>query len=368
MTAMIDPPRQEVMEAIQQCKTAGIKTVMITGDQPLTAKAIAERLQIFNEGTTDVKTGADLDKLSEEEFIQKVKNISVYARVSPEQKLKIVKALQSNGEFVAMTGDGVNDAPSLKQSDIGLAMGITGTDVSKEAADMILLDDNFATIVKAVREGRRIYENIRKFIQYVLSCNLSEILTLFFAPILGFAVPLLPIHILWINLVTDGLPGIALVAEPAEKNIMNKPPRPPKENLFAGGLIQKIVLSGIIMTMASLFVQWWAIKEGYNVKTQQTMVFTTLCFVQLGNALSSRSNYQSLFSDGLFTNRGMWFAIILTVLLQLLIVYLPFLDSVFKTTVLAWKPMSVILTVTAGSIFCIELLKYFSKRKHFDRR
>jgi Ca2+-transporting ATPase len=362
MTAMIDPPREEVIEAIQQCKTAGIKTVMITGDQALTAKNIAERLHIFNDAAADVKNGADLDKLSEEEFIQKVKTISVYARVSPEQKLKIVKALQSNGEFVAMTGDGVNDAPSLKQADIGLAMGITGTDVSKEAADIILLDDNFTTIVTAIREGRRIYDNIRKFIQYVLSCNLSEILTIFFAPIIGFTVPLLPIHILWINLVTDGLPGIALVAEHAEKNVMNRPPRPPKENLFAGGLVSKIVLTGLIMTLGSLFVQWWAIRWGYDVKTQQTMVFTTLCFVQLGNALSSRSNYQPILSSGLFSNRGMWGAIALTVLLQLLIIYVPFLDTVFKTTVLDWKSISVILAVTAGCMCCIELLKYIGNR------
>jgi P-type Ca2+ transporter type 2C len=365
MTAMIDPPREEVIDAIRQCKTAGIKTVMITGDQLLTARAIAERLHIFNEVTTNVMTGADLDHLNEEEFSEKVKTISVYARVTPEQKLKIVKALQGNGEFVAMTGDGVNDAPSLKQADIGLAMGITGTDVSKEAADMILLDDNFTTIVKAVREGRRIYENIRKFIQYVLSCNLSEILTIFFAPILGFAVPLLPIHILWINLVTDGLPGIALVAEPAEINIMNTPPRPTKENLFAGGLILKIILSGIIMTLGSLYVQWWAILEGYDIKTQQTMVFTTLCFVQLGNALSSRSYYQSMFSSGLFANRGMWGTIALTILLQLFIVYVPFLDTVFKTTVLGWKAMAIILTVTVGSILCIELLKHLGNRKYF---
>jgi Ca2+-transporting ATPase len=338
---------------------------MITGDQPLTATAIAERLGIIAEGSKEVKAGADLIKLTQEEFNSEAKHIVVYARVSPEQKLNIVKALQTNGEFVAMTGDGVNDAPSLKQADIGVAMGITGTDVSKEAADMILLDDNFATIVKAVREGRRIYENIRKFILYVLSCNLAEILTIFFAPVLGLAIPLLPIHILWINLVTDGLPGLALVAEPAEKDIMNRPPRPPKENLFAGGLILRILLSGIVITVASIFIQWWAGKQGYDVRTQQTAVFTTLCFVQLGNALSVRSVYHSIFSAGIFANRSMWGAIILTVMLQLVIVYVPFLNSIFKTTPLAWDVIGTILIVTMASILCIEFLKYLNKRKHY---
>jgi Ca2+-transporting ATPase len=362
MAAMIDPPREEVIDAIRQCKTAGIKTVMITGDQPLTAKAIAERLQLSDKGL-EVKTGAELDKLDENDFRDKVKNISVYARVSPEQKLKIVKALQTNGEFVAMTGDGVNDAPSLKQADIGLAMGITGTDVSKEAADMILLDDNFATIVKAVKEGRRIYENIRKFILYVLSCNLGEILTIFLAPLFGFDIPLLPIHLLWINMVTDGLPGIALVSEPAEKDIMERPPRPPKENLFAGGLMLRIILSAFVMTLAATFIQWWAIGKGYNVNTQQTMVFTTLCFVQLGNALSVRSSYQTMFSSHLFANRGMWVAIIITVLLQALIVYTPFINPVFKTTALDWGAMQMILLVTVLSVVSIELIKYLSNRK-----
>lgn len=364
MTAMIDPPREEVIEAIKQCKTAGIKSVMITGDQPLTAVAIAQRLNIVDEGSKETRTGSELEKLSEEEFNKEIINISVFARVSPEQKLKIVKALQHNGQFVAMTGDGVNDAPSLKQADIGVAMGITGTDVSKEAADMILLDDNFATIVKAVKEGRRIYDNIRKFILYVLSCNLAEILTIFFSPILGLAIPLLPIHILWINLVTDGLPGLALVAEPAEKEIMNRAPRPPKENLFAGGLISRILYTGSLMAVASILTQWWAAQEGYDVKTQQTMVFTVLCFIQLGNALSVRSAYHSLFSSRFFSNPGLLGSIVLTVVLQLLILYVPFLQVIFKTVALEWNAMQIILIVTFICILGIEFVKILTRRKN----
>ncbi|MBC7866660.1 MAG: cation-translocating P-type ATPase [Gloeobacteraceae cyanobacterium ES-bin-316] len=363
MAAMIDPPRDEVIDAIKQCRTAGIKSVMITGDQPLTATAIALRLGMVEAGYSAVKTGADLEKLSTEELQHEARDTKIYARVSPEQKLNIVKALQANGEFVAMTGDGVNDAPSLKQADIGVAMGITGTDVSKEAADMILLDDNFATLVKAVKEGRRIYENIRKFILYVLSCNLGEILTIFLAPFLGFAIPLLPIQILWINLVTDGLPGLALVGEPAEKDIMKLPPRPPKENLFAGGMILKILITGSILAGACLGVQWWAIEQGYDIITQHTIVFTTLCFVQLGNAISVRSSYHPIFAAGLFKNKGLWGAILLTIVLQLLIVYVPFLQPVFKTTSLGWEAMGAIGIVTFASVLLIEVIKYFSRRK-----
>ena len=357
MVAEIDPPRKEVIKAIEECKTAGIKTVMITGDQPLPAVAIDERLGMIEAGSDAVKTGADLEKMDKKAFNSGTKTIQVYARVSPEQKLNIVKSLQHRGEFVAMTGDGVNDAPSLKQSDIGVAMGITGTDVSKEAADMILLDDNFATIVRAVREGRRIYENIKKFILYVLSCNLAEILTIFFAPILGFAIPMLPIHILWINLLTDGLPGLALVAEPAEKDIMERPPRPPKESLFAGGMVQRILTTGFILTIASIGMQWWTAREGYEVRTQQTAVFTTLCFLQLGNALCVRSMHHSLFSAGFFANRSMWGAIALTIGLQLLIVYVPFLHPVFKTTTLHWEIMGAIAAVTVVCTVLIDLLK-----------
>jgi P-type Ca2+ transporter type 2C len=363
MTAMIDPPRDEAIEAIKQCKTAGIKTVMITGDQALTAHAIAERLHII-EGPQEVKTGADLEKITAEDLKNKVQTISVYARVSPEQKLNIVKALQGNGQFVAMTGDGVNDAPSLKQADIGVAMGITGTDVTKEVADMILLDDNFATIVKAVREGRRIYENIKKFILYVLSCNLGEILTISLAPIFGLPMPLLPIHILWINLVTDGLPGIALVAEPAEKNIMARPPIPPKENLFAGGLISRILITAVLIAASSIFIQWWCVQQEYDHKTQQTAVFSLLCFVQLMNALSVRSMYEPILSRSIFANRGMWVAIVSTVVLQLLIVNVSFLQTIFKTAALPWSVILTFIIVMVTFIVFIEMVKFLAKRKY----
>lgn len=361
IVAMIDPPREEVIDAIKECKSAGIYTVMITGDQALTAKAIASRLEIINDTSQAVMTGADLEKIPKDEFKKEVKKIAVYARVSPEQKLNIIQALQESNEIVAMTGDGVNDAPSLKQADIGLAMGITGTDVSKEAADIILLDDNFTTIVKAVKEGRRIYENIKKFVVYVLSCNFSEILTIFFAPVLGFAIPLLPIHILWINLVTDGLPGIALVTEHSEKHIMKQPPRPPKENLFAGGLLLRILATGMIMAIAALFIQWWSIQNGLEIRTQQTMVFTTLCFIQLGNALTVRSLYNSIFTTGIFSNKRLLGGIIVTIILQLCLIYIPFLQRTFKTSHLDWKAMGMILTITLVCIFLIEIIKLIVK-------
>lgn len=363
IAAMMDPPREEVIDAIRECHSAGIRTVMITGDQPLTANAIASRLEIRGEGAAETLTGADLQKLSEKDFTDQIRNISVYARVSPEQKLNIVKALQESGEFVAMTGDGVNDAPSLKQADIGVAMGITGTDVSKEAADVILLDDHFATIVKAVKGGRRIYDNIKKFILYVLSCNLAEILVIFFAPVLGLAIPLLPIHILWINLVTDGLPGLALTLERAEKDIMQRPPRNPNESLFAGGMVSKILTRGTIMAIAAIIAQSWARAEGLDVRTQQTIVFSLLCFVQLGNALSVRSLYHPVFVR-MFSNWRLWGAIGVTILMQILIIYVPALHPVFKTTSLDLTIIALLFAGTILTVFFIEILKHITRNRY----
>ncbi len=366
--AMIDPPRAEAIESLRLCRQAGIRAVMITGDQPLTAQAIARRLELAGSEAVQVTSGADLAKMSEPDFEKVVNNITVYARVSPHQKLSIITALQKNGAFVAMTGDGVNDAPSLKQADIGIAMGITGTDVSKEAADMILLDDNFSTIVKAIREGRRIYDNIRKFILYVLSCNLAEILIILSAPLLGFPIPLLPVHILWINLVTDGLPGIALVAESGEADIMSRPPRKSTENVFAGGMIWKIVSSALLMTIGCLIVHYWSVNKGYSIGAQQTMVFTTLCFIQLANALSVRSSAHLILTGKWLQNKLMLAAIAGTILLQILIITIPFLQKIFKTASIDASAWSAILLVTAGCVLCFELIKEWQIRMAGKRK
>jgi Ca2+-transporting ATPase len=362
MVAMIDPPREAVMDAIAECTTAGIRSVMITGDQMLTAKAIARRLGMGDDNI-ETRTGKDLATTSWDQFVQEVNDVVVYARVSPEQKLQIVKALQQNNQFVAMTGDGVNDAPSLKQADIGVAMGITGTDVSKEASDMILLDDNFATIVKAVKEGRRIYENIRKFILYVLSCNLAEVLTISMAPVLGMAIPLLPIHILWINLVTDGLPGITLTREPAEPDIMKRPPRPPGENLFAVGMASDIIIAGIILAAAALHTQYRLTALGYDIAVQQTAVFTILCLVQLGNALSVRSVHHPLIGKGMLSNPAMWGVVLLTIGLQALLVYVPALHDLFKTTSLEWPVVKLILITWAVCLILLEIGRQVRKKR-----
>jgi Ca2+-transporting ATPase len=360
LAALIDPPRDEVPQAVADCQSAGIVPVMITGDHPGTAGAIARRLGIIHDGEI-VLTGQELSELSEEEFEAKVENVRVYARVSPEQKIKIVRALQEMGEFAAMTGDGVNDAPALKQADIGVAMGLKGTDVAREAADMVLLDDDFATIVKAVREGRRIFDNIRKFIKYTMSSNSGEIWTLFLAPFLGLPIPLLPIHILWVNLVTDGLPGLALAAEPSERHIMERPPRRPKESIFAHGMWQHMIWVGLLIGGLSIMTQASAYRPGQETNWQ-TMVFTVLTVSQLFHVLAIRSEKDSIFTIGLMSNRPLLGAVVLTLGLQLAVIYTPFLNPIFKTKPLSPGELAACLALSSVVLVAVEVEKFLIRR------
>lgn len=354
ITGMIDPPREEVKQSIAECRTAGIRTVMITGDHPTTAGSIARQIGMLQQDEL-VVTGKELNALSDAAFADKVEKIRVYARVSPEQKLRIVDALQQKGHFVSMTGDGVNDAPSLKAANIGVAMGITGTDVSKEVAQMILLDDNFASIVKGVKEGRRIYDNIRKFVKYIMTCNSAEIWTLFLAPFLGLPIPLLPIHILWINLVTDGVPGLTLANEKSEQNIMQRPPRKTDESLFSDGVGFHIVWVGLFMAAVTLGMEAWAVSSGKA--HWQTMVFTVLSLSQLGHVLSIRRERGLVFNHGFSSNPSLLLGVFFTFLLQLAVIYLPFANKVLKTQPLSLNELLICMAAAAIVFHAVEMEK-----------
>lgn len=358
LVALLDPPREEAKDAVQECFSAGIAPVMITGDHPGTALAIATRLDMVSENEM-VLTGAELSKMDLKKFERQVEYVRVYARVNPQQKTKIVQALQDQGQFVAMTGDGVNDAPALKAANIGIAMGKKGTEVAREASDMVLLDDNFATIVAAVREGRRVFDNIRKFIKYTMTSNSGEIWTLFLAPLFGMPIPLLPIHILWINLVTDGLPGLALSAEPAERGIMRRPPRPPDESIFAGGMWQHMLWVGLLIGGLSILSMAWAIESGKE--HWQTIIFTVLTFSQLMHAIVIRSESQSIFTLGLFSNLYLLGAVILTVLLQIAVIYVPFLNPIFKTAPLSGEELLVCFALPIVVFVAVEIEKLFAR-------
>lgn len=361
IAAMIDPPREEVIQAIADCHTAGITPVMITGDHPITAKAIATDTGILRYKSDRVITGLELADFTDEEFEKEIEYIKVYARVSPEQKLNIVKALQKKNHFVAMTGDGVNDAPALKRANIGIAMGITGTDVSKEAAHMILLDDNFATIIKAVKEGRRIFDNIRKFIKYTMTSNSGEVWTIFLAPLIGLPIPLLPIHILWINLVTDGLPGLAFASEEAEENILKRSPRKTDESIFSDGVGIHILWVGLLMGAICIGTQGWAIHIG-NEKWM-TMVFTVLSISQMGHAMAVRSDWKSLFSQGVFGNKPLAGAVMLTLGLQMAVIYVPFLQDIFSTEALTIMELLTCIGLSSIIFWAVEAEKWIKRRK-----
>ncbi len=359
LAGLIDPPRPEAAESVAACKAAGIIPVMITGDHPATARAIAVRLGIIEDGGR-VLSGGALARLSLAEFAREVASVRVYARINPEQKISIVRALQDQGEFVAMTGDGVNDAPALKMADIGVAMGRGGTDVAREAAHMTLLDDNFATIVQAVREGRRIFDNIRKFVKYTMTSNSGEIWTIFLAPFLGLPIPLLPIHILCINLVTDGLPGLALAGERAERDVMRRPPRPPKESIFARGMWQHILWVGLLMGGVTLLTQAWALHAGSA--HWQSMVFTVLTLSQLGHVLAIRSERESLFAQGILSNRPLIAALLLTFALQMAVLYVPWLNPVFKTAPLSLGELAACLALSSLVFIGVEIEKALARR------
>lgn len=363
LVGLIDPPRPEARAAVAECLSAGVRPVMITGDHPATALAIARDLGIVDDGDEAVLSGAELARMDEAALAAAVSRVSVYARMDPAQKIRIVQALQAEGQFVAMTGDGVNDAPALRQADIGVAMGKGGTDVAREAASLVLLDDNFATIVGAVREGRRIFDNIRKFIRYALTGNSGEVWVLFLAPLLGLPIPLLPIHILWVNLVTDGLPGLALAAEPAEHGVMKRPPRPPGESVFAHGLWQHALWVGLLIGALCLGIQAWALGGGETGRTHaQTMVFTVLTLAQMAHLLAIRSESASLFTQGLGSNLPLLGAVVLTLVLQMATIYVPWLQPVFHTQELSGPELGLCFGLAAVVFVAVEIEKAWRRR------
>jgi Ca2+-transporting ATPase len=333
---------------------------MITGDHPKTAAAIATQIGLLGQDELTI-TGKELDLLSEEVFNERIEKIRVYARVSPEQKLRIVKTLQEKGHFVAMTGDGVNDAPSLKAANIGVAMGIAGTDVSKQVAKMILTDDHFASIVNGVKEGRRIYDNIRKFVKYIMTCNGAEIWALLLAPFFGMPIPLLPIHILWINLVTDGIPGLTLANEKSEPGLMKKPPRDPNESLFSIGTGFHIVWVGLLMAAITLGVQAWALS--YDHAHWQSMVFTVLSLSQLAHILAIRREKELIIFKHLLTNPSLLVSVSATFFLQLAVLYVPFANDILKTAPLTFQELTICIIGAAVVFHAVEIEKMIRNRK-----
>jgi Ca2+-transporting ATPase len=371
---MIDPARPEVNPALQTAARAGIRTIMITGDYPNTARAIAESIGLLGKGR-HVLTGAQLEAMSDDELKEEVRRTDVFARVSPEHKLRIVNALQANGEVVAMTGDGVNDAPAIKQADIGVSMGITGTDVAKDTADMVLTDDNYVSIVSAVEQGRIIYSNIRKFVYFLISCNMAEILIIFLPTALGFLLfpqltteqlaPLAPIQMLWLNLVTDGAPALALSTEKGDPDIMDQPPRAPKEpiinrQMLLGVTTQTIAISAATLTAFFTGLNYQGLSPENNLDIARTMAFVTLSSSELLRAFTARSERYPLLKQGIFSNKWMNIAVLFSLLLVLVVVYVPFLNPIFKTVPLAWQQWQLLLPLLVVPSVVAELVKWFS--------
>ncbi|MBI4322597.1 MAG: calcium-translocating P-type ATPase, SERCA-type [Chloroflexi bacterium] len=356
LVGKVDPPREEARAALLRAEDAGIRSVMITGDHKLTAVAVARELGLLKEDDLTL-TGTELDGLRDEEFIKQVGDIAVYARVSPEHKLRIVQTLQHTGHVAAMTGDGINDAPALRSAAIGVAMGITGTDVTKEAADMVLADDNFATIVAAVEEGRAIYDNVKKYLAYLLSSNVGEILIVLVAGLVGLPLPLLTTQILWVNLVTDGLPALALGIDPPDPDIMRRPPRPAGESVFTPGVTMLIGLVALLMAAGTLPVFVWKLQATGDVVEARTMAFTLLVMFEMFNAFNCRSEKHSIFAVGPFRNRWLLLAVVSSILLQMAVLYIPFLQDIFRVTALGPDDWLVLILVSSTALIGGEIGK-----------
>jgi Ca2+-transporting ATPase len=359
LVGMIDPPRSEVREAIQRCDRAGIKTVMITGDHPITAEAVARELNLLKNGR--VITGLELDTVGEQEFEREVENVSVYARVSPAHKLRVITALQKNDHVVAMTGDGVNDAPALKKADIGIAMGVTGTDVSKEAAAMTLTDDNFASIVAAVEEGRGIFNNIKKYLMYLLSSNIGEMGLILGAALLGLPIPLTAVQILYVNLATDGLPALALAVDPPEDDLMRRPPRNPRTGIFTRPVIVLMILGGLWSMMVNLALFAWLLDTGRRLREAMAMIFVLLVMIEFFKAYNFRSDRISALHRT-FANRWLNIAVCCELLILVLIVYVPFLQNLLGTFSMGAQDWLLIVALALTITPALEVLKWLARR------
>lgn len=364
LQGMIDPPRSEVIDAVKGCKQAGIRTVMITGDHAVTAVSVAKKIGLGAEdGDPEVITGKELETMSDKELFKNVKTVSVYARVSPQHKLRITQQLLKHGEVVAVTGDGVNDAPALKAAHIGITMGRTGTDVAKEASDAVLADDNFASIFAAVEEGRVVYDNIKKVTLFLISCGFGELIAIVATLLMGYPIPYIAAQILWLNLVTNGLQDIALAFEPAEKGVLRRRPRPPKEGILAGLMVQRTFLMGIVMAAGTVFIFIINLNSGVSLEQARTVALTTMVFFQFYQALNCRSETQSIFKMNPLSNPFLFFSMLAAFFAHLAVLYVPFLQWIFRTVPLTAKEWKEICALTITIVIAVEIDKWIRRRK-----